>query len=243
MDSWHYEPTADFDKSPIERLKTFPREPDLWIYALRMVATFCIRAAMRVWHRLEIVGREHLPSEGSFVMVANHSSHLDAAALLAAVPIKKVHRAFPAAAADYFFTNLPKVAFSAIVINAMPFDRRENPKQSLDLCRRLLDAPGHILVLFPEGTRTPDGNMGRFKPGIGFLTAGTEFPVVPCYLEGAYRAWPKGKWIPRPRKLRLVIGEPVTFRDRAPVKEDAVAIADALRERVAALASGSVIAD
>jgi 1-acyl-sn-glycerol-3-phosphate acyltransferase len=98
-------------------------------------------------------------------------------------------------------------------------------------------------VLFPEGTRTPDGAMGRFKPGIGFLTAGTGFPVVPCYLEGAYRAWPKGKWIPRPRKLRLLIGDPMTFRDRAPVKEDAVAIADALRERVAALGSGSVIAD
>lgn len=237
MDSWNYEPTADFDKSPIERLKSFPREPDMLVYAMRIVANFCIRVAMRVYHRLEVIGRENLPAEGSFVMVANHSSHLDAAALLGAVPMKKVNHAFPAAAADYFFTNLPKLAFSAVVINAMPFDRKENPRHSIDLCRQLLEAPGHILVLFPEGTRTPDGEMGRFKPGIGFLTAGTRFPVVPCYLEGAYRAWPKGKWIPRPRKLRLFIGKPLTFADRTPVKDDAVAIADALRERVAALAA------
>jgi 1-acyl-sn-glycerol-3-phosphate acyltransferase len=64
------------------------------------------------------------------------------------------------------------------------------------------------------------------------LTAGTEFPVVPCYLDGAYRAWPKGRWIPRPHKLRLHIGAPMTFADKAPVKDDAVAIADALRESV-----------
>ncbi|HVE70102.1 MAG TPA: lysophospholipid acyltransferase family protein [Thermoanaerobaculia bacterium] len=233
MDSWRYEPTADFDKTPIERLKSFPREPDLIVYALRFVTNLLIRIAMRIYHRLEIVGA--LPSEGSFVIVANHASHLDTAAILAAIPLKNVHRAFPAAAADYFFTNLPKLAFSAIVVNAMPFDRRENPRQSLDLCRRLLEAPGHILVLFPEGTRTVDGTLGRFKPGIGFLTAGTEFPVVPCYLDGAFRAWPKGKWMPRPRKLRLIIGEPLTFADRAPVKEDAIAIADTLRARVAAL--------
>ena len=233
MDSWRYEPTADFDKSPIERLKSFPREPDLIVYALRFATNLLIRIAMRVWHRLEIVGR--LPAEGSFVIVANHASHLDTAAILAAIPLKKVHRAFPAAAADYFFTNLPKLAFSAIVVNAMPFDRRENPRQSLDLCRQLLESPGHILVLFPEGTRTVDGTLGRFKPGIGFLIAGTQFPVVPCYLDGAFRAWPKGKWIPRPRKLRLIIGEPVTFADRNPVKDDAVAIAETLRDRVEAL--------
>jgi 1-acyl-sn-glycerol-3-phosphate acyltransferase len=235
MDSWSYQPTEDFDKGPIERLKSFPRHPDLLIYTLRLFTNLVMRAALKIWHRLEIVGE--LPHEGSFVIVANHSSHLDAAAILSAVPLKKVHRAFPAAAADYFFTNLPALAFSAIVVNAMPFDRKENPRQSLALCRQLLDAPGHILILFPEGTRTVDGSLGRFKPGIGFLIAGTEFPVVPCYLEGAYRAWPKGKWIPRPRKLRLIIGEPLTFRDRTPVKEDAVAIADALREKVTALAA------
>src|SRR5206468_227005 len=136
----------------------------LLVYAARSLVHIVIRGVLRLWNRFEIVGRENLPAEGSFVLVANHSSHLDAPALLAALPLRKIHRAFPAAASDYFFTNLSKLVFSAVVVNAMPFDRKENPKQSLALCRRLLETPGHILILFPEGTRTPDGTMGRFKP-------------------------------------------------------------------------------
>jgi 1-acyl-sn-glycerol-3-phosphate acyltransferase len=242
MDSWRYEPTADFDKDPIDRLKSFPRHPDLFVYTARMIGNFLMRTAMRIWHRLEIAGRENLPREGSFVIVANHASHLDAAALLSALSLTRIHRAFPVAASDYFFTNLPALAFSAVVMNAMPFDRKDNPKYSLSLCRQLLEAPGHILILFPEGTRSLDGNVGRFKPGIGFLIAGTEFPVVPCHISGAWRAWPKGKWIPRPRKLRLVIGEPLRFQGRKPVKDDAVAIAEILRDRVMELASTPAVA-
>jgi 1-acyl-sn-glycerol-3-phosphate acyltransferase len=240
MDSWHYEPTADYDQAPIERLKNFPRHPDLVVYTVRSLTNLIIRGLMRVWHRFEIAGRENLPAEGSFVLVANHGSHLDAPALLAALPLRKIHRAFPAAASDYFFTNLSKLVFSAVVVNAMPFDRKDNPRQSLAVCRQLLDAPGHILILFPEGTRTTDGAIGRFKPGIGFLTAGTPIPVVPCYLHGAHRAWPKGKWLPRPRKLRLIIGTPLQFPELAPEKEDAVKIAERLREAVVELGSRAI---
>jgi 1-acyl-sn-glycerol-3-phosphate acyltransferase len=232
MDSWHYEPTPDFNQDPVTRLKNFPRHPDFFVYIARLLSNLGIRAILKFWNRLEIAGREHLPADGSFVIVANHSSHLDAVTLMSALPLRKIHRAFPAAASDYFFTTLTKVAFSAVVINAMPFDRKENPKHSIDLCRQLLDSQGHILILFPEGTRTLDGEMARFKPGIGFLIAGTEFPVVPAYLDGAFRAWPKGTWIPRPRKLRLVIGAPKTFREATPSRDDAIRIADTLREAV-----------
>ena len=237
MEAWHYEPTPDFDKAPIERLKNFPRHPDLLVYAARGLVNLVIRGLLRVWHRYEVVGRENLPREGSFVMVANHSSHLDAPAMLCALPLGKIHRAFPAAARDYFFTNLSKLVFSAIVVNAMPFDRKDNPQQSLALCRQLLESPGHVLILFPEGTRTLDGTIGRFKPGVGFIIAGTTIPIVPCHLAGAYRAWPKGKLIPRPRKLKLVIGTPVTFPGTQPAKEDAIAIANALRDAVVALSA------
>jgi len=232
MDSWHYEPTPDFDQGPLQRLKNFPRQPDLLVYAARSVAHFLIRGVLRIYHRLEVVGRDNLPKSGAFVLTANHSSHLDAVTLLAALPFHKIHRAFPAAASDYFFTNLPKLAFSAIVVNAMPFDRREHPKQSIDLCRQLLDTPDHILILFPEGTRTVDGTLSPFKAGIGFLTAGTETPVVPCYLEGAFRAWPKGSLVPAPRKLRLHIGPPLRFPEVARTKEGALEIAARIRDAV-----------
>ena len=235
MESWRYEPTPDFDKAPIERLRDFPRHPHFFVYHARTLENLVVRAILRIGNRLEIVGRENLPATGSFVMVANHSSHLDAPALLAALPLKQVHRAFPAAAADYFFTNLPVLAFSAIVMNAMPFDRRENPKQSIDACRQLLESEGHVLILFPEGTRTTDGSIGAFKPGIGFLIAGSTIPVVPCHIRGASKAWPKGKWIPRPRKLTLTIGKPLVFADKQRVRDDALAIAETLRSAVVAL--------
>lgn len=235
MDEWRYEPTPDFAMAPLERLRNFPRHPDFVVYAARSVANLAIRAILRTYNRLEIEGAEHLPANGSFAVVANHASHFDAPVLLAALPLAKIHHAFPAAASDYFFTNVPKLAFSAVVMNAMPFDRKENPRQSIDLCRRVLEAPGNILILFPEGTRSLDGTIGRFKPGIGFLVAGTPFPVVPCRLDGAFEAWPKGRWLPRPKKLRLRIGTPRVFSERSPVKEDAVAIADLLRQDVVSL--------
>ena len=73
--------------------------------------------------------------------------------------------------------------------------------------------------------------MAPFKPGIGYVTAGTNIPVVPCYLDGAFRAWPKGAWIPRPRKLTLRIGEPVRF----PLESDPKAVAATLEGAVKSL--------
>lgn len=232
MDDWQYEPTPDFDKTPIERLKDFPRYPNLPLYAARTMANLVVRAILRTYNRLTIVGRENLPATESFVMVANHSSHLDAPALLAALPLKQIHRAFPAAAADYFFTNLPALALSTIIVNAMPFDRKGSPRQSIALCRQLLETPGHVLILFPEGTRTLDGAVGAFKPGVGFLVAGTQIPVVPCHINGAFAAWPKGRLIPRPRKLTVRISAPLRFPDATKSKEDALAIAETLRNAV-----------
>jgi 1-acyl-sn-glycerol-3-phosphate acyltransferase len=164
-----------------------------------------------VYHRLEIIGRENLPTEGSFVMVANHCSHIDALCLLAALPLRKLHRAYPAAASDYFFTSAPRMAIATILINALPFRRTSHIRESLDLCRRLLENPGNILIIFPEGTRSPTGELGEFKPGVGSLLAGTKIPLVPCYIAGAFAAWPKQRTLPRPRHLRLMIGLPRTF--------------------------------
>lgn len=235
MQEWDYQPTADFDKSPLDKLRAFPRQPDMLVYAVRLALHAVIRVWLRVYHRYAVKGREHLPREQPFVLVANHSSHLDAIALLSALPLRSIQKTYPAAAKDYFFTTMPKVAFSAIVVNAMPFDRKENPRESIDLCRELLETPRHALILFPEGTRSTTGELAPFKPGIGFLIAGTTIPVVPCYLEGAYRAWPKGAWIPRPRKLTLRIGEPIVFGDAGADKEGAKRVAALLEEAVRSL--------
>src|SRR5262249_34538196 len=145
-----------------------------------------------------------------------------------------IHRAFPAAAKDYFFVSAPRVLVAAIVVNAMPFDRAVSPRQSLSVCGQLLDNPGNILILFPEGTRSDSGDMGPFKPGLGLLLAGKDIPVVPCYLHGAGAALPKGAWLPRPWRIRLTIGMPRTYPHLKRSKEAAVQICSELQEAVSA---------
>jgi len=223
--------TLALERRVVDRLRRFPREPDVVVYGFRSVVALLIRGLLRVYLRFEILGAENLPNDKSFVLVANHSSHLDSVCLLAALPLRRLHRAFPVAAADYFFRSLPRSWFASVVMNALPFGRQWRVRESLSLCRSLLAEPGNVLIIFPEGTRSRSGALQSFKPGIGALLAGREVSVLPCYLEGAFRAWPKGRRLPRPRKVRLLIGPPRDFRG----EEDASTVAAALRDAVEAV--------
>ena len=143
---------------------------------------------------------------------------------------------FPAAAKDFFFVSLPRTAIAAVVVNALPFDRETHIRQSLTLCRELLANPGNVLLLYPEGTRSVTGEIGDFRPGIGLLLAGTDLPVVPCYLDGTFRAWPKGAIFPRPRRVRLIIGTIRSFGHLQRGKAAAQTICQELRDAVQTLA-------
>jgi 1-acyl-sn-glycerol-3-phosphate acyltransferase len=236
MKRWQYEPAADLDQSLTERLRHFPRQPDMLVYGLRSLVALIIRGLLRIWCRFEIVGEEHLRNNRSFVLVANHSSHLDAVCLLAGLPLRRLHRAFPAAAADYFFKSVPRTWIATIIVNALPFARQTQIRHSLAICRELLANAGNVLIIFPEGTRSKTGEIQDFKPGIGALVAGRDVPVLPCYLDGAFRAWPKGKRIPRPRKVRLIIGAPRNYAAMPSDKTGGAAVASELRAAVQQLA-------
>lgn len=232
MKRWRYTPAADLDQTMIERLRNFPREPDMLVYGLRSLVALIIRGLLRTWHRFEVVGAENLRDERSFVLVANHSSHLDTVCLLAALPFRRLHRAFPAAAADYFFQSVPRTWIASVVVNALPFARRVHVRHSMTVCDQLLANPGNILIIFPEGTRSTTGATQEFKSGIGALLAGKDVNVLPCYLEGAFAAWPKGRHLPRPRKVRLIVGAPRNYAARTADKASISAIASELRSAV-----------
>lgn len=235
---WRYKPAPDLERSLAERLRSFPRYPDMTLYAGRAALQLVMRAYLRLYHRLTIHGRKHLPLDESFIMVCNHTSHLDTVSLLAALPVRRVHRAFPAAAVDYFFSSVPRSALAVLFVNALPFDRQARGAESLDVCRELLARRGHVLIIFPEGTRTQTGEVGRFRSGIARLVAGGRTPVVPCHLDGGFRALPKGAAFPRPRRLTLRIGKPMTFPDVAPDDREAMAgICTTLRDAVVALSA------
>ena len=145
------------------------------------------------------------------VMIANHTSHLDSMVLGSALSCKWCDRVFPVAAGDVFFESTVKSLFSAQLINALPMWRKHcGPHALAELKDRLVTEPcGYIL--FPEGTRSRDGSLQHFKPGLGMIVAGTAVPVVPCAIAGASRAWPADSRLPRPRKLHMKIGPPLCF--------------------------------
>jgi 1-acyl-sn-glycerol-3-phosphate acyltransferase len=236
-----YDSVRDLDQLPADRLRQFPREPEMLVYGLRSLSALIIRGVLRIYNRFEIIGHQNLRTNRSLVIVANHCSHIDTLCLLAALPLRKLHRAFPAAASDYFFQSVPRLWAAAILVNALPFARQARVRQSLSLCRELLADPGTILIIFPEGTRSITGQVGEFKSGIGALVAGRDVAVAPCFIDGSFQAWPKGKRFPRPRKVRLVVGRPRNYRDRGTDKTDVCAIAAELRDAVnqLRLANGS----
>jgi 1-acyl-sn-glycerol-3-phosphate acyltransferase len=232
MKKWLYDSVRDVDQAPIDRLRQFPREPDMLVYGLRSLGALITRGLLQIYNHFEIIGHQNLRTNRSLVIVANHCSHIDTLCLLAALPLRKLHRAFPAAASDYFFQSVPRLWAAAILVNALPFARQARVRQSLSLCRELLANPGTILIIFPEGTRSTTGEVGEFKSGIGALVAGRDVAVAPCFIDGSFQAWPKGKRFPRPRKVRLVVGTPRNYCNRGTDKNDICAIAAELRDAV-----------
>ena len=211
MKEWTYHPSPSINKSVTENLTVFPRERDMTHTLLRVFWNMCLRLFLKIYFRLNIKDREKLPHDKSFVFVANHSSHLDAVCLSAALPVKSIDRTFSVAAKDFFFSSFRRSLFSAIFVNALPFDRQHKHKESLELCADVLNVSDQVLIMFPEGTRSLTGEIQVFKSGIGILVAGTDRLVVPAYIDGAYQAWPKGANIPRPKRVRVFIGEPINF--------------------------------
>jgi 1-acyl-sn-glycerol-3-phosphate acyltransferase len=236
MEEWHYDPSEDDAGAPIERLRGLLRQP--WpVRGLRRLANMVVRCWLRFYHRFEIIGGHNLPLQRSFMLIANHASHLDTLCLLAALPACRLDRAFPLAARDYFCVSVLRGLLARLVVNALPFERTFAPWQSLGVCAQLLQEAGTVLILFPEGTRSGSAEPAEFKPGVALLAAGRDVPVVPCHLSGTHAALPKGAWFPRPKALRLTIGAPCLFTHPPATREAATQICRQLREAVIALGS------
>jgi 1-acyl-sn-glycerol-3-phosphate acyltransferase len=192
-----------------------------------------LRIYFAIAHRLTITGRENLPRHGPFVLAANHSSHLDALILGAALGPRHRERAFPIAAGDVFFQTTAVSVFSAIMLNAVPMWRKNCGPHALAELRRKLQEEKAIFIIFPEGGRTRTGSTMPFKHGLGMLVAETNVPVVPCGLIGTFEALPPSRKTPRPVKIKLVIGDRLQFasiaNDRAGWSQIAQSVESAVR--------------
>lgn len=237
MDEWHYKPAQDLGTAGTERLRSVQRESGLLGLISRNLWWWWVRGVLRLTERIEVTGREHLPASAPFVIVANHSSHLDLMVLATALPLRLRNSVIPLAAGDTFFETPAIAAFAAGMMNALPLWRKNCGHHALDTLRQRLVAEPCGYILFPEGTRSRTGQMSAFRHGIGMLVAATSVPVIPCHLQGTFDALPPhAKW-PRSSRIVMRIGAPCQFESSSNERAGWQAIAQTLEQGVRALST------
>lgn len=171
-----------------------------WAYR---TARYWVRLWARIWLRFQSHGSENVPRTGSCLVASNHVSYLDPPMLACGVQ----HRLIHFLARDTLWT--PGVgAWFMTAIQCIPIDRTRGDVGALRKAIAVLKE-GEALALFPEGTRSPDGQLKEAKGGVGFLIAKAGVPVVPVYVDGSYAAFPKGARHIRPGKVRIFYGPPI----------------------------------
>ena len=169
-----------------------------------------IKPFMALFIGLRVRGRQHLSGREPFILIANHSSHLDTISLLSLFPLGRLRRIRPVAAADYFERNKFVSLFTKTLFNILPIARKNITAENNPL-RRMVAAieAGDSLIIFPEGTRGSGKRVGEFKSGVAHLIG--KLPgvaVVPAYLVNMGRSLPKGEFIPVPFFCEIRIGPP-----------------------------------
>jgi len=157
----------------------------------------------------QVEGMEHLEGViGPVILASNHASHLDTPILLACLPPERRYKTVVAAAADYFFDRTPKAVASALMLNALPFERNKTTRESARLALSLIEE-GWNLLIFPEGTRSPDGWGQELRGGAAYLANKSGRPLVPVHIEGTHEMLPKGATFPTRTKARVIVDRPL----------------------------------
>ena len=168
-----------------------------------------------VWgmEKVTVIDRHKLAGvKRPFVVVANHSSHLDAPLIMGALPRPLARYLAAGAAGDYFFDVWWRRGLTALFFNAFPVDRSGKNPRNIN-AKMLLQHDVPVLV-FPEGTRSKDGTMGHFKPGGAALATATGVPILPVAIIGAHQAHPRGsKWPKSGKPVAVIFGAPMRALD------------------------------
>mgnify|MGYP001807400215 CR=1 FL=1 len=182
-----------------------------------------------VWRLVRVTtkGEEDIKDlEAPFIVVANHSSHLDAPLVIGALPYRLARYLAAGAAADYFFDVQWRKWLTTLFFNAFAIERNSEGKRG-GSSKALLERKVPLLI-FPEGGRSKTGVMGKFKPGAAALSMATKVPCLPIALVGASAAMPRGVSWPKPGRY------PVTVVFGAPMLAEAGETAENFSTRLAA---------
>lgn len=171
---------------------------------------------------IRVSGRNNLPPHGGALLVSNHVSHLDV--FILGIPL---HRPLNYVARSTLF--LPGLGRFIRSVGGFPIQRDGIGAQGLkETLRRI--KKGGIVVLFPEGTRSHDGELGELKSGISVLAARAHVPVIPAGIAGTFEAWPRSQALPRPHPIRIHYGPPLLPADLEGLETEAVT--QLIRDRI-----------
>jgi long-chain acyl-CoA synthetase len=177
-----------------------------------------VRALAAVLFRPRVSGIEHLPAGGPFILAPNHQSYLDPIPLVGVLPFRIVRQLFFVGAAEYFETRAS--AWLAAQLNIVPVDPDARLVPAMQAGAFGLRA-GKVLVLFPEGERSIDGTVKKFKKGAALLSEHLDVPIVPVAIEGVYDIWPRNRPLDWRRLLpwhghhvKVSIGAPLPPEER-----------------------------
>lgn len=173
---------------------------------------FLFRVYFRLYHRGRIIGAEKMPLTGGCILAGNHVSFLDPPFFGQAVPREAYYMA-----RDTLFRN-PVAGWILRSWNCVPINRDRGDIGALRTMLRLL-GDGKAVLMFPEGTRSRDGQLQEARAGIGMIVAKARVPIVPMRIFGTERALPRGKSLPRPVKVTIAFGDPFTYPLPANVDE------------------------
>jgi 1-acyl-sn-glycerol-3-phosphate acyltransferase len=172
--------------------------------------------------RPRITGAENIPPAGGAILAANHLSAIDSIYL----PFMVERPVTFSAKIEYFGAKRPGARLFAMYMkatNQLSIDRDGGRAAQATLeaaLKRIED--GELFAIYPEGTRSPDGRLYRGRPGVGWLALKSGLPVIPVGMMGTGRILPTGSVVPRPGRVEIRIGKPLTFgpevTDQAPAK-------------------------
>ena len=201
--------TAETDGSHEDEKPELRQVPRWYARAFRSVIT----GIYRRYFSLKCYGLEHIPHGKPYIIMPNHTSHLDTLTVISALGTK-AYQLWTLAARDYWFATRLQGWFAQTCLNALPIEREGNFAEFLQDLRAANEVmvKNNGLLIFPEGTRSLDGELQPFKQGVlSLLIYGPDVPVIPTYIDGTYHALPKGRNLPKKHPVRIVFGEPLTF--------------------------------
>ncbi|UCD75429.1 MAG: 1-acyl-sn-glycerol-3-phosphate acyltransferase [Phycisphaerales bacterium] len=183
-----------------------PGRSALMLFFVWTIVPVLIRMLFRLLYRVRLIGSERVPKTGPVIYASNHQSNFDPVL----VGLLICDRPFATFARASLFRFLP-FALLIRLVGAMPLERGRGDSAAFRLALGELNA-GRCMMMFPEGTRTRDGALGEFKPGVTLLQKRTKAAILPLAIEGAHDIWPHGQSRPRlTGRIAVMAGEPITY--------------------------------